>query len=84
MIKPWERFCSELGGLFIDGCSTRCPKNTARLKILHSGQIDQDLVVIIFCTFIDLRKNVKQNENLGEDTHEVEIHENICGNYSIF
>ena len=37
-------------GLFIDGCSTPCLRNRARLKIFHSGEIDQDMTVLTSST----------------------------------
>ena len=48
-------------------------KSTARLKILHSGKANQKLTVINFFTLIDSRKNLKQNDILGEDTYKVEV-----------
>ena len=76
--------CSAYCGLFIDGCSTRCPKNRARLKILHSCKIDQDITVMTFFTFNEWRKNVKQNEDLGEGNQEVEVREKIARKHSTF
>ena len=51
-------------------------KSTSRLKILHYGKLDQELTVITFFTSIDWRKNVKQNDNLNENTYELEVREN--------
>ena len=60
-------------------------KNGARLKIFHSGKTDQDMTVITFFTFIKWRKDVKQNEGLGEDTLKVdEVHETTARKHSTF
>ena len=36
-------------------------KNTARSKVLHSGQIDQELTVVIFCNFLDIFQVKKES-----------------------
>ena len=42
------------------------------------------MTAITFFTFTEWPKNIKQNEGLGKDTHEVEVREKIARKHSTF
>ena len=59
-------------------------KKRARLRILNSVEIDQDMTVINFFTFIEWRKSIEQNKNSGEITNEVEVRQQTERKHSTF